>query len=504
MLTPRGAEDTACTEFFLVVSPSVATTFPISSTQSSDGLLRGAPSSVGIDANHILGFIDDVETAGLELHELMLWRDGVVVAEGWHWPYVADERRMTHSVTKSITACAIGMLIDDGKLALTDTVCSFFPEAGVAADNQTARMTVEDLLTMRSGHGGETSGSIWRGIKTSWIDEFFRIPLEHEPGTVYVYSSAASYMLSAIVTRITGKTMFDFLKPRLFEPLGITDVTWDSGPDGINPGGNGLSLITADALKLGILHAQQGVWEGQRILSEWWVEHATRAADGVPAYGYHWVIGDGYYAALGQFVQVIMVFPASNAVLVINSAMEESKVVLPHIKHHFPAAFQNNVDNDADARLARRLSDWAIPPAFASLANGNEASIAGDWMFKENELGLAGLSLSFTPDAMQFTLIDDEGRHTVAAGHGNWIKARTYLPGASLHHGYRMEDTPTVAGMRWLAGNRLEVILHYTESAFRDAVTLTVEGGTLTMDRTVNINSAARAWPTLTATRKAA
>lgn len=482
----------------------MATTFPISSTQSPDGLRRGTPSSAGIDANHILGFIDDVEAAGLELHEMMLWRDGTVVAEGWHWPYVADERRMTHSVTKSITACAIGMLVDDGKLALTDNVCGFFPEAGVVPGSPASRMTVEDLLTMRSGHGGETSGSIWRGIKTSWIDEFFRIPLEHEPGTVFVYSSAASYMLSAIVTRITGETMFDFLKPRLFAPLGITDVTWDSGPDGINPGGNGLSLITADALKLGILHAQEGVWEGRRILSEWWVEHATRAAEGVPAYGYHWVIGDTYFAALGQFVQVIMVFPASNAVLVINSAMEESKVVLPHIKRHFPAAFGNGGDADADARLARRLRGWAISPVFASLARGDEASMTGDWTFDGNGLGLSGLSLSFTPDAIRFTLIDDEGTHTVAAGRDGWINAPTYLPGASLHHGYRMEDTPTVAGMRWLANHRLEIVLHYTESAFRDTITLTVEGGTLTMDRTVNINSAARAWPTLTAVRKSA
>jgi CubicO group peptidase (beta-lactamase class C family) len=453
-----------------------------------------------VDSGEIIAFIDDVEAAGLELHDLMIWRDGVVVAEGWRWPYSAERRRMTHSMTKSITACAIGMLVDAGHLSLTDTVCSFFPEIGVAAGSATSRMTVEDLLTMRSGQGSEVSGSIWRGIATSWIDEFFRIPLDHEPGTVHVYSSAASYMLSAVVTRVTGETIFDFLKPRLFAPLGITNVTWDVGPDGVNSGGNGVSFTTADGLKLGILHAQKGVWKGQRILSEWWVDQATKA-HGVPDYGYHWVIGDGYYAALGVFVQMIMVFPDSNVVLALNSAMDESAVLLPHLKRHFPAAFGNGRDADADKRLAQRLASWAATPDFSSLAIGDEPALAGTWLFGANDLGLVDLSLAFTPDDVRLSLTDGEGTHRVSAARGGWMTAPSYLPGAALHHGYRMDDMPTVTGARWLADNRLELVLHFLEAAFRDTFTFTVEGSTLTMDRAVNINSSARAWPTLTATR---
>ncbi len=473
----------------------------LSPTGSADGLRRGTPASAGIDAGEIIGFIDDVEAAGLELHDLMIWRDGIVAAEGWRWPYSGDRRRMTHSMTKSITACAIGMLIDAGRLSLTDTVCSFFPEVDVAPDSATSRMTVEDLLTMRSGQGSEVSGSIWRGIATSWIDEFFRIPLDHEPGTVHVYSSAASYMLSAIVTRATGETIFDFLKPRLFAPLGITNLTWDVGPDGINPGGNGVSFTTADGLKLGILHAQKGVWQGQRILSEWWVEQATKALHGVPDYSYHWVIGDGYYAALGVFVQMIVVFPESNAVLALNSAMDESSVLLPHLKRHFPAAFGNGRNVDADRRLAQRLADWAAAPDFSSLAIGDERSLAGEWIFAANDLGLTRLALSFAPEDVRLSLTDGEGTHTVSGARGGWKIAPSYLPGAALHHGYRMEGMPTVAGARWLADNQLELVLHFVESAFRDTFTFTVIDGALTMDRAVNINSGARAWPTLTATR---
>ena len=468
-----------------------------------DGLNRASAGSVGVDAGRIAAFIDDVEAAGLELHDVMLWRDGAVVAEGWHWPYGPGWRRMTHSMTKSVTACAIGMLVDDGRLSLTDAVCSFFPEAGVDPASATARMTVEDLLTMRSGQGSEVSGSIWRGIATSWIDEFFRIPLDHEPGTVHVYSSAASYMLSAIVTRVTGETMHDFLTPRLFRPLGITNVTWDIGPDGVNPGGNGVSFTTADGLKLGILHAQKGVWNGQRLLSEQWVEQATQA-QGDPGYGYHWVIGDTYYAALGQFVQMIVVYPGSNAVLALNGAMEESSVLLPHLKKHFPAAFAGAGAASDETALAARLDGWNDKPAFPSLAEGDAAGLAGSWIVDANELGLTGLDFAFRDGELLFSISDGEGTHHALAGQDSWVMAPTYLPGASLHHGYRLADAPVFAGARWLAADRLELVLHFVEAVFRDTFTFTRDGDRLTMERRVNINSAARAWPTITATRSQA
>lgn len=450
-----------------------------------------------------MAFLDDIEAAGLELHDLMLWRDGAVVAEGWCWPYAADRPRMTHSLTKSVTACAIGMLIDAGQLALSDRVAGFFPEYPVDPDTRLARMTVEHLLTMRTGHGHEVSGSVWRGIETSWVEEFFRIPIEHEPGSTHVYSSAASYVLSAIVTRLTGETIRDYLEPRLFAPLGITDAHWDIGPDGINPGGNGVSFATADALKLGILHAQKGLWNGQRLLSEWWVEQATRP-QGAPDYGYHWVIGDGYYVALGMFVQMAMVFPASGAVLALNGAMEESGVLLPHLKRHFPALFGKGASPAEDEALAKRLAEWSATPPFVSTATGREGSFQGDWRVAPNPLGITGVGLDFHARTLRFTLEDDTGRHTIDISRDGWAETTSDLPGASLHHGYRMKDTPTIAGARWIAADTLEIVLHFVESAFRDTILCRIDGDRLTIDRSVNINSADRAWPRLTAVRQTA
>src|SRR3546814_6469727 len=143
------------------------------------------------------------------------WSSDVCSSDlAWRWPYSPDRLRMTHSRTKGFTPCAIGLRIDEGRLALSDRVANFFPEAEIDPDTRQARMTVEDLLTMRSGHASEVSGSIWRGIATSWVREFLRIPVVYEPGTRHVYSSAASYMLSAIVTWITGDTIAAYLTPR--------------------------------------------------------------------------------------------------------------------------------------------------------------------------------------------------------------------------------------------------------------------------------------------------
>jgi CubicO group peptidase (beta-lactamase class C family) len=463
-----------------------------------DGLPRARPAAAGVNAARVLAFLDDVEEAGLELHSLMIWRDGAVAAEGWRWPYRPDRLRMLHSATKSVTACAIGMLVDSGQLALADPIARFFPEQAIDPGSRAARITVEDLLTMRSGHDHEVSGAVWRGIESSWIEEFFRIPIEHEPGKVHVYSSAASYMLSAIVTRLTGETLHRFLTPRLFAPLGIDRVRWDLGPDGLNPGGNGISLTVADALKLGILHERKGLWEGRRILSERWVEQATRP-QGAPDYGYHWVIGDQYYAALGIFVQMIAVYPAARAVLAVNGAMEESSVLLPHLRRHFPAAFEAGIDPGADEALARRLEGWRAAQPLASCAQGDPAAFEGNWRVAENTLGVTGLAFRFEGEALELIVTDGQSEHALRATLDGWTEAPVSLPAPSLHHGYALPDAPALAGARWTGETRLEIVLHFAETAFRDTLRFEAEDGKLIFDRCVNINSGERAWPRLSA-----
>ena len=150
-------------------------------------LPRAAPSEAGVNADKIVAFLADVEAAGLELHGMMLHKDGAVIAEGWTWPYGKDRPRVLHSVAKSVTACAIGLALEEGRFTLQDKVISFFPDdLPEVVDEKLAAMSVEDLLTMRTGHASQVSGSVWRSIDTSWIREFFKIPVVHQPGTAYV------------------------------------------------------------------------------------------------------------------------------------------------------------------------------------------------------------------------------------------------------------------------------------------------------------------------------
>jgi CubicO group peptidase (beta-lactamase class C family) len=476
----------------------------LSSSSNTSGramhaLSVASPAARGVDAAAVSRFLDDVEADGLELHALIIWRDGAVVAEGFHWPYQPDGQRILHSIAKSFTACAIGLLIDEGRLSLHDKVAQFFPHLAIDPGSRHGRMTVEDLLTMRSGHESEVSGSKWRGIASSWVDEFFRIPMAHEPGTVHVYSSAASYMLSAIVTHVTGETIHAYLKPRLFEPLGIVGERWDIGPDGINPGGNGITACLSDAMRLGILHAQSGVWEGQRLLPAWWVKQATRA-QGSEAYGYHWVIGAHYFAAIGQFVQAVFVYPEQQGIVAVAAAIHESKLLIPHLNRYFPAAFGGQGSEADDGALAARLGEWGKAWPITS-AFGDVRKLVGQrWLLDANLPGVSEIGFDEDAGALRFWMQDREGQHSIPVGAGQWIAGRSTLPGAELHHGYQLLDAPSIAAAWWDGPDRLTLVCHFVESAFRDTITLQFAGDSVTMDRRVNINSAAQAWPTLTGT----
>ena len=469
----------------------------------SDGLKRGEPREAGINAAIVEAFLDDAATAGLDIHGLMLHRAGLVAAEGWRWPYRADRPRIMHSATKSVLACAIGMALEEGRFRLQDKVVSFFPELiSGSIDDKLASMTVEHLLTMRAGHAAETSGSIWRGISTSWTAEFFKIPVVHPPGTTFMYTSAASYMLSAILTKVTGQTLHDYLKPRFFEPLGITHEQWDLGPDNVNPGGNGLTMKTVDLLKLGILHVQGGLWKGRRMLSEVWVAEATRSHG--DNYGYQWTTTPGgAYAAIGIFMQFVMVFPRHRATLaVVGAAQEGSKVYMPIVDRHFPRAFDEPLPASeawkADANLRSRLAVAGKEPPLAARSSKTAASVSGKtFRIEPNPLGVTAVSFVFENDRCVFHLVDASGDHSVVCGMRASIEGHTGMPGADLHHGYALQSAVVVASAAWTDENTLQMTWIFAETAFRDTVVCRFEGDGVTVERSVNVNSSADSWPRL-------
>lgn len=472
-----------------------------------DGLPRSTPEKQGVRSEAILAFLDEVARAGLELHSFMLMRHGHVIAEAWWWPYSAGRVHMTHSLTKSVTAAAVGLAIDEGHFGLDDKVADFFPEYVPEDANDYLRaMTVRDLLTMRTGHDRETSGSVWRPIKTSWVAEFFKIPVVHPPGTHFQYTSAASYMLSAIITETTNQSMAEYLRPRLFAPLGIDRWEWDTSPGGISPGGNGLSWNTSASLKFAALHAQLGMWQGRRVLSKSWVRAATSKqteGDEDGAYGYQWWMGPGSsYYALGLFTQMAIVFPEHDATLALFAAIDGSKKLKPILWKHFPAAFGSGALRPSPAAHELRLRNdrfRVLPPLRPSSSPLSKEISGKKLIVQPNDQAVQWISFEFTDETCTYTMSEDGGEHRITAGFREYLEQDTSMTGHRLHHEYRPPSQRVVAGARWTAPDRLEMTWQFVETAFRDTVVCTFEGSEVRIDRSVNLNSAETKLPTLVA-----
>ena len=183
---------------------------------------RSAAEAQGVSSAALLDFIEAAEARLDALHSFMLVRHGHVVAEGWWAPYAASEPHQMFSLSKSFTSTAVGLAVAEGKLSVDDPVLKFFPELAPAEPSANLRaMRVRDLLTMTAGHHEEDIRAFPYNSEENVVAKFLALPVAHKPGTFFVYNTPASYMLSAIVQKVTGQTVLDYLRPRLFTPLGI-------------------------------------------------------------------------------------------------------------------------------------------------------------------------------------------------------------------------------------------------------------------------------------------
>jgi CubicO group peptidase (beta-lactamase class C family) len=234
-------------------------------------LPRSTPEPQGISSQAIRGFVEALDKIN-PMHSFMVVRHGRVIAEGWWKPEAADKPHVLNSVSKSFNSTAVGMAIAEGKLSLEDRVLKFFPNDAPADPSENLKaMTVHDLLTMSGGH--DTEPQAVGG--TPSVKQFLAHPVTHKPGTHFQYNTMGAYTLSAIVTKATGQTTLEFLKPRLFEPLGIENPEWTSSPEGNSLGGYGLKLRTEDIAKFGQLYLQKGKWNGKQLIPEEWVAQAS-------------------------------------------------------------------------------------------------------------------------------------------------------------------------------------------------------------------------------------
>ena len=293
------------------------------------------------------GFFQAAADDSMDIHSVMIVKDGSVIYSHWQSEGVDSVPHVLHSVSKTFTATAVGLAIADGKMALTDKIVDFFPDKLPAkvSDNLKA-MTVRDLLTMSCGHDVEPSARN-ANAEQDWVTAFLAHPVVHEPGTFYLYNSIGTYMLSAIVQQVTGEKIVDYLTPRLFEPLHIDKPKWEESPQGINCGGWGLYLKTEDLAKMGQLLLQKGEWNGQQLIPAEWVAEMSKkqvesinpgtrmeeaeakgmtkeTSDWMQGYGYQmWRCRPGCFRADGARGQYIIVVPDKNAVIAITSNVED-------------------------------------------------------------------------------------------------------------------------------------------------------------------------------------
>lgn len=289
-------------------------------------LPRSTPESQGVSSAIIREFIETADEKVDTMHSFMLVRHGYVVAEGWWKPEAAEKPHVLHSLSKSFTSTAVGMAVAEGKLSVDDPVLKFFPdEAPAQPSDKLKAMRVRDLLTMSTGHNTEPKFT----ADEPWVKSFLAHEVPHKPGAHFMYNSPATYVCSAIVGKVTGQTVLDYLKPRLFEPLGIESPEWGRSPEGHTVGGWGLHVRTEDIAKFGQLYLRKGKWNGKQLVPASWVEMATAkqvsngsdpGKDWDQGYGFQfWRCRHGAYRGDGAFGQFCLVLPGQDAVIAITA-----------------------------------------------------------------------------------------------------------------------------------------------------------------------------------------
>lgn len=321
-------------------------------------LPRSTPEAENVNPAGISDYFAAVKESGQELHSLMVLRHGKVVAEKWFEGHGPAIPHVMHSVSKTWTSTAVGFAVQEGLLKVSDKVIKYFPEDVPAKVTPwLADLEIRDLLTMSVGHATEPSLNRSEP-ELSWEKVFLAHPIDFEPGTKYLYNSMATYMVAAILQKVTGQTVLDYLYPRLLRPLGVTGAFWETSPSGVNCGGWGLHIKTEDMAKLGQFYLQKGEWNGKQLLNQAWFEEATRAhitqppqwfpkdgdasqSDWVQGYGYQvWRCRHNAFRADGAVGQFIIVIPEKDAVVVTTANIQDMQGEINLIWDHLLPAMR--------------------------------------------------------------------------------------------------------------------------------------------------------------------
>lgn len=469
---------------------------------------QATPESQGIPSGEIAKLLDAMERENVQLNSIMILRRGKCLAAGWYKPYGPDTLHAMHSFTKTVCSTAIGFLVQEGKLHLDDKVISFFPEETPESPSENLKkMELRHLLSMTCGHESECSRA-----GEDWVRDFLHHPVKREPGTYFVYNSMGSYMLTAIIRRVTGQNMTEYLKPRLFEPLGITDYYCATCPRGTENGGGGMCLRTEDMAKIAQFYLQKGRWEGRQLLNAAWIEDATTPhivqaegwyptieagmEDYFSGYGYQiWMnsVPTGYRFD-GMYAQLGVVLPKYDMVVITTAATCRIYKVLTTLwRVLLPAVYEQPLPEDGAAHraLEEKLGDLSIPwPAGADrspleaeldrrpvVLPRNEYSLlpervrlfGGRVVNDPNDKGLKQLSFEFREDRCLMTYEEWGTSVTLPLGLGE-----NRLPGEVP---LKNMERNVLGSFTWEDGHTLRVDLLHVNSVYHRTIRLTFGAG---------------------------
>lgn len=467
-------------------------------------LPRSIPEAEGVPSKAVTALFDSLMALPkTDIHSVMVIRHGKVIGEIYPTPFSPEYQHTIYSCSKTFVSAAVGLAIDDNRLRLSDRVGTFFPELlpDSVSDNL-ANMTVHNLLSMGSGITPDWN---MRSIHPDWIRAYLSKPVK-KPGEKFEYDSMSTYLLSAIVQKVTGMTLLDYLKLKIFTPMNIVDVAWEISPEGYNTGGWGLHIQSESLAKFGLLLLNKGVWKGKQLLPASWVEQMTSKQMETGRdenYGYQIWLSEypGAVCIDGALGQYVMIIPEKDMVVVItectltNGRKQRQLVwnnLLPQVKD------QPLTADKSHKLLLKKQATYELPVVQGkATSSATKNYTEKDIILEPNKYGWQSLNLKFKQKEKEVVMAvteKDETSYELLFGYKQWLKTSiNAYPPYSINP---IDSFKGIKGPFWTAGSyawqsatTLQLKVHYVNWVSALDITFHFEGENVALNVKENFSS---------------